>query len=86
MMEIMITGRNRLLKAGGGTRSDNIGSESKTGAKADVGHLMKLATSNPALSEPFRDTDDYVAVAANSERLDLICGIIWGPVAPKLAR
>jgi len=34
---------------------------------------MKLAISNPALSESFRDTDDYVA--ANPERPDLICGI-----------
>jgi len=34
---------------------------------------MKLAISNPALSESFRDTDDYIA--ANPERPDLICGI-----------
>lgn len=63
MMGTMITGRDRLLKTEGGTRSDSIGSESRTGA--DVGHLMKLATSNPALSEPFRDIDDYVAVVTN---------------------
>ncbi|TGZ56197.1 Uncharacterized protein DBV15_01669 [Temnothorax longispinosus] len=37
---------------------------------------MKLATSNPALSEPFRDTGDYVVVVP--ERPDLICGIM-GP-------
>lgn len=63
----MITGRDHLLKTGGGTRSDSIGNKSRTGAK-DVGHLMKLATSNPALSEPFHDTHDYVAVAANPAR------------------
>jgi len=64
-MKMMITGQDRLLKTEEGTRSDSIGNKSRTGAKADVGHLMKLATSNPTLSEPFRDTDDYVAVAAN---------------------
>lgn len=41
---------------------------------------MKLATSNPALSEPFRDTDDYVAVAANPrDRTSFVA--LRGPVA-----
>lgn len=79
-MGTMITGRDRLLKTVGGTRSDSIGSESRTGAKADVGHLMKLATSNPALSEPFRDIDDYVAVVANPrDRTSFVA--LRGPVA-----
>lgn len=79
MMEMMIARRDHLLKIGERTRSDSIGSESRTGAKADVGHLMKLATSNPALSEPFRDTDDYVAVAAYPrDRTSFVA--LWGPV------
>lgn len=70
MIEIIIIGQDRLLKkTEGETRSDSIESGSKTDAKASLGQLMKLATSNPALNEPFRDTGQLRGSCRESEEI-----------------
>lgn len=58
MIEIIITGQDHLLKKPREKRGRIASSvaDRKLKAKASLGQLMKLATSNPALNEPFRDT------------------------------
>lgn len=60
IIETMITERDRLLKiiegGGAGTFAQTYKSDGKSEGWLEGGlrHLMKLATSNPAISEPFR--------------------------------